>query len=225
MKQGNQEFTLDYGTRLSSEKDIDVKVKIDPSIMVKDFAQAYAKELIRLNPARAKSDPITATELYTYFQGILALRVQMVNNDCKDYRAAKRLAIPTWIQFTISKVGLVFDRLRGLCFKPEMKFDFKMDELLAISLRLQAYEVDGLGLHMDAFPRDWSGDLNVMSMAIIGDYVNSITDTPTPVHSYVAAFLGQKLVEEKTFSMLYRVRYDEYSYILQQLIHDKTVLS
>lgn len=212
---------LDYGTKVTTASQETIEVELNPDLMVKDFAKAYANELLRLNPTRYKSEPISEDELFEYFKAILKIRVEMISNDCPNFRQAKRILIPTWIQFVISKLGIVADRSRGLLFKPKFTYSYDLPKVLEISSRLEPYQADGLAMHLDAFPREWQGDYNVMSMAIVNDYVMSITDQAHPVHSYVAGFLGHKLVEEQVFGMLYRIRYDEYSFILQQIIHDK----
>ena len=215
---------LDYGTRVSNSEFTEVKIVLDNSVIMDQFAIAYVNELKRMNPVRYQADPITVDDLKEYFSGILALRVEMINNNCPNLRQARRLYIPTWIEYTISKLGIVTDRVNGLVFKPTININYDITNLLNTSDKLSLYQNDGLHLQSDAFPRSWEGDENVMGMVIIGDYIQGRNHNSHPVHSYVSAFLGNKLVEEQTFSMLFRVRYDETQFILQQLIHDKSLL-
>lgn len=213
--------TLDYGTKITTTSMIEVQVGLNPEVMILDFAQAYSDELKRLNPIKARELDITPDDVYYYFQAILAFRIKSINNSSRDWREGKQLAIPSWIQHTISQIGIVYDRVRGLKFTPTYEFDYDIKKIQTISNNLQAFEKDGLMLHTDAFPREREGNPDVMGMAILDDYVQSVTDKAHPVASYVAAFVGAKLAQEQTFSILYRVRYDDVEFIASQLINDR----
>lgn len=96
--------------------------------------------------------------------------------------------------------------------------------MLDTSSRLRAFEVDGVSMHKDAFPRDKEGDQDMMTMAVIGDYVKSMSETPHPIQSYVSAFIGAKLEEEAAFKVLYRVRYDDVKFIRAMLLHEESLI-
>lgn len=213
--------TLDYGTKITTSKMIEVQVGLNPDIMVKDFASAYVKELTRLNPIKAREITITDDQMYYYFKAILAFRVKSITGENKDWRFGKQIAIPSWIQHTISQIGVVYDRVRGLKFVPTYAFDYDVASVIEISNDLLAFEADGLLLHTDAFPREKEGDPDVMGMAILDDYVHSISDKAHPIASYVAGFVGAKLAQEQAFSILYRVRYDDIDFITSQLVNDR----
>jgi hypothetical protein len=217
--------TMDYGTKPTNTKLEIIEVAINTDQMVGDYAHAYAKELYRLNPVRAREANITREELNDYFEALIAIRVESVNDTCRVWREARMLAVPAWMQHTISTIGEVIDRVKGLHFKPKYVGDYNMVELLDISNRLQSFIDDGLSLHVDAFPREKSGNIEVMGMVILGDYVHSIKADAHPSASYVAAFLGNKLVQEQSYAVLYRVRYDDVNFIATQLMSDRGLRS
>ena len=112
---------------------------------------------------------------------------------------------------------------RGLRFIPTLKHPVEIDKLLTVSDKLRAFIPDGVSLHKDAFPRGTEGDPETMSMAIVGQYVYSQSKDAHPIASYVASFLGFKLMEEATFKMLYRVRYDDITFIKSMLLREESV--
>lgn len=214
---------LDWGTVPTSVKTEIIEVQIDPKLMVKDFAEAYAKELYRRNPLRAKEVNLTSAELYSYFTGILKTRVDSVNEECKYWRQAKQLLVPTWVQFVISRIGLVRDTQRGLIIKPVLDVKVDIKQLLDVSNRLELFLEDGVALHKQAFPTVPEGDVDTMSMSLINDYVYGQSKVPA-VNSYIAAFLGFTLKRNTNFEILYRVRYDDVDFIRDMLINTKELL-
>jgi len=213
--------SLDYGTKPTNVDYQEIKVNLDPQVMLKDYALAYANELWRRNPVRAQQVNLTEAELGAYFEGLLVLRVQCINNACTEWRRAKALLIPSWIEFTLTQVGTVIDHDRGLKFTPVLDLTTDIQQLLQISEKLAVFQTDGVVLHKDALPRTFEGDPDVMGMVICQNYVVSQSKIPHPIASYVAAFLGFKLEQEKHFGILYRVRYDDVSYIRDQLIAER----
>lgn len=214
---------FDFGTKSTSASFESISVEIDPKMMLNDYAKAYVQEFHRRNPVRAEAVGLTEEELYDYFVGLIAIRIESINGGCKVWREAKQLLIPSWIEFTLSQIGEVVDVDRGLRFIPTLKHQIDINKLLAVSDKLRAFIADGVSLHKDAFPRGTEGDPETMSMAIIGQYVYSQTKDAHPIASYVASFLGFKLMEEATFKMLYRVRYDDISFIKSMLLREESV--
>jgi hypothetical protein len=214
---------LDFGTKPTASALEVIDVAIDPKLMLDDFAHAYVMELTRRNPGRAGAVSITEDELQDYFESIIALRVQCVHGTCKVWREIKQLMIPTWIEFTISMIGEVVDTDRGLRFVPQYARDINIEALLSTSDKLRFFVADGVSMSKDAFPRGIEGDVEVMSMAIINDYVQSQSKDSHPIASYVAAFLGFKLQEETAFKMLYRVRYDDVKFIRAMLLREGAI--
>lgn len=214
---------LNFGTKPTTASFETISVKIVPEVMLADYALAYANEFHRRNPVKAEAVNLTKEELQDYFTGLLIIRVQYVNGACKVWREAKQLLIPTWIEFTLSQIGKVVDADRGLCFVPTIEGIVDISKLLAVSDKLRSFLPDGISLHKDAFPRSTEGDVETMSMAVIGQYVYSQSKDAHPISSYVASFLGFKLQEEAAYKMLYRVRYDDIEFIRAMLLREETM--
>lgn len=215
--------TMNFGTKPTTSELETIAVEIDPKLMLHDYARAYAMEFYRRNPVRAEAVNITEEELAEYFTSLVALRVQCVQGKCKLWREAKALLIPAWVEFTLSQIGEVVDTDRGLRFIPTFEKDVDIDAMLSTSNKLRSFIPDGVVLNKDALPRGIEGDYETMSMAIIGNYVNSQSKDSHPIASYVAAFLGFKLLEETSFKMLYRVRYDDVQFIKRSLLTEGAI--
>lgn len=218
------QFNLNYGTQPTTSTIEEIKVKIDPNIFISDYAKAYKSELGRRNPARDAAVDLTIEELQKYFLGILAIRFDQIEGECKVWRQAKELYIPAWIQFVISQVGRVVDVEKGLVMIPIYKGEYDINELLDISNKLQVFKPDGVSLLKDAFPRTTDGDKDLMSMAIIDGYVKAMSKIPHPIQSYVSAFLGMQLEKEAAFKVIYRIRYDDVEFIRTMLSHEETLI-
>jgi len=218
------EFNLDFGTKPTNGKLELIEVQVQPEVMLKDFGKAYASELHRRNPLRADAVNLTEEELTEYFKQILILRVQYIYDNCKLWRQIKQLNIPTWIQYVITQIGQFIDYDFGLKVMPKLDGEIDLNFLLDVSRRLEAFKSDGVTMHKDAFPRSKDGDKDVMSMALIEGFVYSRTKDAHPITSYVNAFLGMKLVEEQTFKILYRVRYDDIDFIRSMLMIEESLI-
>lgn len=221
--QGSEFQNLNFGTTPTTSEFDEIHVQIDSNVMIGDYATAYYRELSRRNPARLEATGLTEEDLLEYFCGILAIRVQSLNGQCKVWRQAKQLNVPSWIQFVISQIGVIRDVDRGLVITPTFEFDVNIEKMLTISSELGIFTSDGVVMHRDAFPRGMEGDVDVMSMALINGYIKSMSKLAHPIASYVSAFIGAKVVEEATFKMLYRIRYDDVRFIRDMLLHEEKV--
>lgn len=182
------------------------------------FGKAFVNETYRVNPLRAEQVKLTAQEVQDYAHYLMTKRVQIVNNDCPDFRKLKVLYIPSWIQYCLAMVGRLVKRDVGLLIVPEMENPSTMsfEEAVKISDRIGAFE-DDLQIVKDAMPRTLDGDDDVMSTALIADYVRALKPVQHVASTYVATFLGMKLKEEMAFKALYRVQYDDIDYIASTL--------
>lgn len=214
---------LNFGTKPTTVGLEVIEVTINPDLLISGYADAYSKELYRRNPGRAQQVNLTADNLYSYFKGCLAIRIESLTGNCKVWRQAKSLLIPAWIEFTLSQVGVVIDTDRGLRLQPTFSYDYDINELLETSNKLRSFMADGLVLNRDAFPRSDEGDPDTMSMAIIDGFVQSQSRDAHPITSYIAAFLGFKIKEEAVFKLLYRVRYDDVNFISSMLLREGSI--
>jgi len=214
---------LNFGTKPTTVDYQEIKVTVNPQVIMKDYAQAYLRELNRRNPDRGKEVGLTEEELFSYFTGLLSLRIQCINDVCKEWRRAKSLYIPSWIEFNLTMVGTVIDRDRGLKFTPVMDMACDIQQLLVTSEKLAMFIPDGVVLHKNAMPREKEGHPDVMGMIILQNFIVSQTKLPHPIASYAAAFLGLKLEQEKNFAILYRIRYDDIGLIRDELIAERLI--
>lgn len=214
---------LNFGTKVSTVKQETVEVTINPE-MFRDYAQAYVKEALRINPLAFQEIGLTSEELYDYFIFLLISRIESLSpKGCKLWRELKACYIPDFFQFVLTQVGVVIDQASGLKFVPVYSGAKPDVDYLATSSKIEFFTHYGLTACKDAMPRGVEGDLETMSFIIIGDYVYGRNETLTPLCSYVAAFLGLKLSEELTFKMLYRVRYDDVEFIKSMLINERSI--
>lgn len=218
------QFNLNYGTKPTTTVIEEITVQLNPQIFVEGYAKAYLGEMVRRNPMRAKASAITADDLQDYFMSLIAIRMEQIQGHCPVWRQAKELYVPAWIQFVLSRIGRVVDVERGLMITPSMKSEYDIDKMLSVSNRLSVFKSDGIAILKDAFPRSIEGDKDLMMMAIINGYVQSMTSVPHPIQSYISAFLGMRLEEEATYKLLYRVRYDEVNFIKQMLLHEEAII-
>lgn len=217
---------LDYGTRTSAVDTEEIRVVVQPEIILNGWAEAYARELARLNPIKygTKATHVSGNELTAYFNTLLYFRIRQINDERIDcWRQLKSMAIPSWVEYMLTCVGIVYIRDYGLKIVPEMgeTKPLSMSEMLEISEKLRMYENDGLVLHIDAMPRSREGDADVMSYTIAGQFIMGMKICQ-PLSSYMAAFLGLKIQEDK-FMNLYRVRYDDLEFIKDQITYDQSL--
>lgn len=215
--------TLDLGTGAPTSVRMEVvKVEVTAEDMVSDYARAFVREAYRVAPARAEQVKLLESEAIAYAKFLLVKRIECVEDNCKDWRRLKTLFIPVFLQYALRMIGKVVIRKRGLTLIPDMtdRTTITLEEALAISEKIGAFE-DDLQLVQDAMPRDISGDVNVMSTALIAGYVRSMTEVQHVSDTYISAFLGMKLAEEQAFAVLYRVQYDDVDFIRTALTLNK----
>ena len=95
---------------------------------------------------------------------------------------------------------------------------------MEISSKIGAFE-DDLQIVKDAMPRSEEGNPDVMSTALIADYVRSINKVQHVASTYVTAFMGLTLRKEAAMQVLYRVQYDDIEFIRSALISERRIYS
>lgn len=221
--------SLDFGTKVSTDKLEVVEVKIDPITMTSEYASATLLEMQRMNPVKMESlqTTLTVEALSTYFAELVNLRIAQVLGKKIDWRAMKQLHMPAWIQFTLESIGEVILVDQGLRFIPAENETWEpvdMKALYAMSDLLRGFERDGLSVVSNGFKPSRDGDPETMTLCILDGYVKGLASVQShPVHTYVAAFLGQKIVQEQAFRVLYRIRYDDVQFIAQSLLHESSL--
>lgn len=220
---------LDFGTVVTTSDFETIEVSVDPNFMLGDYAKAMARDLQRRNPLRFDSVITTLPDgfdgmedaLNYYVIGLLKYRIQAVHDICSVWRQIKRLVIPPYIQFALSMIGKVTDVDHGRKFVPKIDEveDVDLHVMLQISETISIFQLDGVSLLTDAFPRSQEGDKETMSYAIIDGYVKGIERSEV-AKSYIAVFLGLKLKKETEFRAIYSVRYDNAEYVRDCLIDE-----
>lgn len=202
-----------------------IKVQISPTQLLGDYAKAFVTEAKRKNPLTYNVVELTVDEMIEYVKYLLAKRVECVENRCNDFRLLKVLYIPSYIQYILSQIGEYFNREIGIKLMPtidtkEAKKIINYERALEISDKIRAFE-DDLQMVKDAMPRDTQGNADVMSCALIADYVRAQHKVEHVASTYVAAFAGFKLEEELAFRVLYRIQYDDIAFITNALLQEK----
>ena len=201
-----------------------LEVLIQPQELLADYAKNFVSEGFRKHPLLAQQVNISAEEVFNYAKYLLNTRIQHVNGDRRQFRDHQLLFVPAWIEYTISNIGVLVIRELGLTFVPVMDEPvISYEEARDISRKVQMFE-GTLQVVTNAFPNDTNGDQDLMTTAIIANYVRSSKELVHPVTTYLTAFLGLKLREENAFSVLYRVQYDDISYLRQALDSEGSVI-
>lgn len=216
--QGTDQFrNLDLGSGPPSSLPMEkVLVKISAENLLGEYARAFVAECHARCPLRAKEVKLKPDELMKYCEFLLQRRIAQVDGTITDLRRLKVLAIPAFIQYCLENVGVVRKTDVGLvmypCYDAEV---ITFDEAMVISDKIVTFEQE-MTILLDAMPRNHEGNPEVMSTALIADYVRGMGKV-NPVSSYVAGFLGLKLVKENVYASLYRVVYDDIEFIRSAL--------
>lgn len=172
---------------------------------------------------------ITVDSLTWYLETLLEARVSIVNGNFRDKSVLRELFIPSFFQLVLSLIGKVNIREKGIELVPKWtseceelrvkdgRFDkATRDRLLDISNKLGYYE-KSIHLEKAAMPYSSEGDHNLMMTAVIGDHICAISPVEHGFYTYATAFLRLKILEETTFSILYRVQYDDANLVARYL--------
>lgn len=199
-----------------------VEVAVGVDSLIGKYAVAFVNEAYRVNPLRAEQVQLTKDEVEKYCNYLLEKRVEVVHMNCPDFRKLKVLYIPSYVQYTLSMIGRVDLRDRGLTLMPvaEKQSDMTFEQALVVSEKIGSFERD-LQIVQDAMPRDVHGNVDVMSTAMIAGYVRALSKVEHVSATYVTAFLGMKLKLETAFQALYRVQYDDVGFIASALTTQK----
>lgn len=185
-----------------------VNIQIAADATLDDFCRAFVKEGYRKNPLMAERVNLTEEELRSYCQFLIQKRVEIVNGKCREWQLIKRFAMPCFIEMVLTSIGIVKVREKGIELVPTCEMsDLKAEDFMETSGKVEAF-VNDLAVVCGAMPADLEGDVDLMSMAVIDGYVRGMEKVDSPVAEYVAWFL-QLTLEEKLFTNLYRVQYDD----------------
>lgn len=194
-----------------------IEVSLNPHDLLSDYAKNFVAEGQRKHPLLSDKVALTAKEVYDYSLYLLKSRIEHVHGNFRNFRSQQLLFVPAWIEYTIANIGVLVVKELGLTFIPTFEVEtITHDEAKLISDKIKMFE-GTLQVVTTAFPKDINGDQDLMTTAIISDYVRSTKEIAHPVTTYLTAFLGLKLREENTFGILYRIQYDDISYLARAL--------
>lgn len=225
MTDTKSEIKLDFNVSPATAVKVEeVKITLDPSVMMDDFARAFLNECERVNPLTFDRVGLTEEDMVNYCRFLLTARVDCIHDRCHIWHDLKDLVIPSFIQLSLSCVGRYNDMNRGLVFIPEIEIDspLTIKDAREISKKIEYFNKD-IVIYKDAMPRSKEGDADVMTCALINNVISSVDHIDHDVFSYISAFLGMRLQEEVTYSILYRVRYDDLTTIVSKLLNSRTV--
>lgn len=191
-----------------------IDVEIGAESMLRAYGEAVVAEAQRTNPTLFNVEPITIEEIMEYAQFLLHARVSIVNgHQTVRPHQLKPLWIPVFMQHVLSAIGVVDYYKVGLRVQPKVSVEpYTLKEAEDFSYKLSKYR-DGLQMVQNAMPSDFKGDPDVMSCAVIDDYVRSFKQDTHPSAAYVAAFAGVQLLEQASLAALYRIQYDDTEFI------------
>lgn len=217
-------FNLDYGSKSRGIKVEEIKLELMLDEVMEEYAKAYYYELNRHNPNKFEVSDLTEKEVYDYFRGLMAIRIASVGDQgYKFWRQAKELLVPAWIQFVLTQYGILFKPEIGISIIPIVAYEPDINAMLVTSRKLSSFKADGIFLEKDAIPRAKEGDEDVMMMAVFGSEVRGMMreSEPSPTAQLVVGFVNAKLQEETSVKALYRITYDDTTFIRQMIINDE----
>lgn len=202
-----------------------IDIQVGTEGMLRAYSEAVVAEAQRTNPTLFNVEPLTIEEIMEYAQFLLQGRVDLVNGKPGvRVHQFKQLWIPVFIQHVLSTIGIVDYYKIGLRVKPIAEITaYSLEQAEAFSYKLSKYR-DGLQMVQNAMPSDFKGDPDVMSCAIISDYVRSFKQDTHPAAAYVAAFAGLQLMEQMSLSALYRIQYDDMNFIQGMIRNARGIL-
>lgn len=201
-----------------------IEVLLQPEELLNDYSKNFVSEGHRKHPLLAQTVDLQPEEVQEYAKYLLYARIRHVNGDSKDFRIMQHLFVPVWIEYTISNIGMLIIKELGLTFTPSMEpSEMTYDEARQISDKIRMFE-EVLQVTDHAFPREREGNADLMTTAVIADYVRSTKELTHPVTTYLTAFLGMKIREENAFGVLYRVQYDDINYLQRALDSEREVI-
>ena len=195
--------------------------------MFSDYAKAYYGEIQRRNIRKLESSELSVEELETYFKSLFIIRIKSLGiSGFKEWRQARQLYIPAWIQLIISKYGVLNKPEFGIRIVPTIDGNVNVNDLLVTSNKLSSFMDDGMFMVKDGFPRETDGDVDVMMMAVFENQVRGIIrpDNPSPLAQLVTAFTNAKIEQDTTLKALYRISYDDVDFIKSMLLNDRRLV-
>lgn len=192
-----------------------VEVKISVSEVFQSYISALMQK-IDMDPRGSRINEqvqLTEDEVHLFLQYLADQRAIRCQGGRINYQYLNDLWVPAFFATAISMIGNYDDQSTGLQFRLVADHrDYDPEEIDKIAQKFSKLR-DVIAMVKGAAPRPVEGDPEVMTMACIGSHVQSMSKVSHPLMTYFVGFLNMKIVEESAFRQLYRIQYDNVSYL------------
>lgn len=211
--------TLVLGLEKPSFDFTEVEVEITGE-MFTDYAEAFIAQARSRNPQRFSSLHLDVQTLEAYQWYLVTQRVRQVRGLPFDGMGKlKTLYISVWVGHNLELIGEVLDVKQMVKLVPELptekmsKMTFQEASIISQELGLLS---EDLVIERNAFPGDITGDIDLMSTALIEGIVRARSEVNI-AKTYCTAYLGFKLKQEAAQKAIYRPKYEETEFIRASL--------
>lgn len=189
--------------------------------IVEGFASNYVSAINSKLALRGSSLNFSDTEMKSYLNLILKLRIESVNGRKVDYRV-KNFLIPALYALSLAQIGMVYDKELGIQLTPVIKDIEAMTVEQAEMFSFKLHNIQDLGFELVAgLPKEKSGDINMMYFNYTDQLVTRHSSSAHPGYAVLASFFRMQQLENV---LTYRVSYgliEEYDTLLRGLIYDE----
>lgn len=212
-----------------NEPTIVIEVGFEPTQMVKDLANAYMAELVRVAGPVGEFmlRDVCAEDIHRYLCTLSWMRrtrtVGLNDKSTQAYRhLVRRIAVPVmWYQVLVG-IGVATDKDYSICFIPKTSIResdlLAPEEMLAISDVMFRLQNNGFKV-VAGIPLSEEGELDFMAMSHVEQLVLSYRKSH-PVYGFLASFFATQEVSS-ALGTLVRIRYgydSDYRVLLSKVV-------
>lgn len=145
---------------------------------------------------RGVSLPFTESDLASYINQLVVLRVKYVNGERVAYGPTDKICVPSFLSLVLSNVGKVSNVDYGLELFPVVANAPTVDSDFIMKMSRYIRALSGLGIeYAEGYARNKEGSYEFMSMTLIDGYVRNPNKAPHPVFALMASTLGVRGIE------------------------------
>lgn len=194
----------------ASYENIEVNICFDDIFM--EYVRAIFIKLSYSDRAARiqESVKLNEDEVVYYLKALLKERIRQVNGHKVNWNLYNDFLVPSFFAHSLDMIGVCSDDNRGITMIPVTSDDaiYNDDKLQEIAIKFERLK-DCIAVVRGPLSRSKCGDVELMSLACIDGTVKAMNSVSHPLKSYLGAFLNIKLVEQVSYSMLYRIQYDQ----------------
>lgn len=198
----------------ASYENIEVDIRFDEIFM--EYVRAIFIKLSYSDRAQRIQENVKLTEddVIYYLKALLKERIHQVNGGKVNWSLYNDFLVPSFFAHSLDMIGVCTDDSKGITMIPITTDETVYDDgkLAEIALKFERLK-DCIAVVRGPLSRNKCGDVELMSLACIDGTVKAMNSVSHPLKSYLGAFLNIKLVEQVSYSMLYRIQYDQCSTI------------